>query len=52
MNNSEEGFEQNNVFGINGNHTLNTSNTSAVGRKIICTYYFNEKKGLEEPVKN
>ena len=38
------GFEQNISFEIKGNHAVITRKNSAVGRKIICTYSFNEEE--------
>ena len=45
---SKEGFEQKITFKIKVNHTLNTNSNAEVGRKIICTYYLNEEKCLQE----
>ena len=48
MKKSKKGFEQNIVFIIKGNHTLNTIKNNAVARKIIFTYDLNEEKGKQE----
>ena len=48
MKNSKEGFEQNISFKTKANRTLKPGNYYAVGRKIICKYYLNEEKGLQE----
>ena len=48
MKKKQEGFEQNIAFLIKENHTHNNRNNYAVGRKIICTYYSNQEKGLQE----
>ena len=48
MKNPEEIFEKKIAFVIKGNHTRNTRNNAAIGREIICTYYLNEEKGLQE----
>ena len=47
----KEEFEQMIEFVINGNHTLSNRNNSLVDRTIMCTYYFNEEKGLQEQLK-
>ena len=48
MKNTKEGFEQKITFLIKVNHTPNTRNNAAFGRTIICTYYLNREKGLQE----
>ena len=48
MKKPKEGFEQKIEFLIKGNRTLNNRNNYVVGRKIICTYYLDEEKGLQE----
>ena len=48
MKNPTEGFEQKIISEIKGNYTLNTTNNYEFRRTIICTYYFNEYKGLKE----
>ena len=47
MKNPTEGFEQKIISEIKGNYTLNTTNNYEFRRTIICTYYFNEYKGLQ-----
>ena len=48
MNNSKGGFENNTTFEIKFDQILNTRNSSAVVRKIICTSTLNEEKYLQE----
>ena len=48
MKNPKEGFEQNMSLKIESNHTLSTGKNYAVGGKILCIYYLNEEKGLQE----
>ena len=44
MKNSKAGFEQEILFKIKVNHTLNTKNNDVVGGTIICNYYLTNRK--------
>ena len=48
MKKSKEELEQNIAFEIQLTHALNTSSDSVPGRTILCTYFLNEEKGLQE----
>ena len=48
MKNTKEVYEQNILFEIKGNNTLNTRNNYLVGRTTINTYSLDEDKGLQE----
>ena len=48
MENPKDIFKKNVAFEIKDNHTLNTRKKYGVGRTIICTYYLNKEKGLQE----